>query len=75
LHQMARTRYVSPLTWAIALGADPEAKLRWLARALDEHDANVAFMNTDPMGDVFRSDARTLALLDRLGLPRVTRRT
>lgn len=72
LERMAKTRYVGPMAWMGAHAGDPEAQLQWLARAVDEREGALPLLNTDPAMNPLRALPRYQALLDRLGLPRVT---
>lgn len=44
--------------------------LRWLERAVDGRDPEVAYLKVDPRWDPLRSDPRFAGLLDRLGFTR-----
>jgi TolB-like protein/tetratricopeptide (TPR) repeat protein len=70
LDRLSRRGYVSPLTWYCAWYGEREQH-QWLVRAFDERVGIVPLLNTDPSMDEWRRDARFLALLDRLGLPRL----
>ncbi len=69
LERLARSRYIGPFTWSVAYLWEPE-QLTWLARAFDEHEAQVVLLNVDP-APALRTNPVFLSLLDRLGLPRV----
>lgn len=73
LERVSRSRYVSAFTWACAHAGQPE-QLTWLSRAFDERDGAIALLNADPAPAVhgLHSNPRFRALLDRLGLPRVS---
>ena len=71
LRIMARQRYVSPFSFAVAhtgMGQVEEA-LAALEGSLEEHNAWAWFLPVDPRFDRFRSDERFVSLLTRYGLP------
>ena len=47
---------------------ETENALSWLARAVEQHDLFLAWMNVEPMFDSIRSDARFAELVKRIGL-------
>jgi TolB-like protein/Tfp pilus assembly protein PilF len=51
----------------IGLGQTQEA-LDWLERAYEEHDAWMVFLKVDQLFDPLRSEARFIALLEKVGL-------
>jgi len=48
---------------------DKEQTLSWLEKAYREHDAYVVYLKIDPQFDSFRSEARVVDLMRRIGLP------
>ena len=71
LRTIARQRYVSPYSFAVAhtgLGQIDEA-LAALEETLEEHNAWVWFLPVDPRFDRLRSDERYAAMMARYGLP------
>ena len=73
LERFAKTRYVNALGFASAYWTELPRRLRWLERAFDEREGTVPLLNVDPALDDLRSTPAFVALLDRLGLPRVER--
>jgi TolB-like protein/tetratricopeptide (TPR) repeat protein len=72
LERLSQRQYVSPLAFAAsAYIHDHATRLRWIERAFDEREGNVPLLNVDPMTDDLRSNPAFLALIGRLGLPRV----
>lgn len=67
---LSRTRYIGPFTWSCAHLWEPE-QVTWLTRAFDEHEGQVPMLNVEPGSAHLRTNPVFLALLDRLGLPRV----
>jgi TolB-like protein/Tfp pilus assembly protein PilF len=64
-------QFVSPLSIVAvycALG-DKDDALRWLEKAIDQHDASVSDIPSLPYLDLLRDDSRFRNLLRRLGLP------
>lgn len=71
LRTLARQRYVSPYSFAVAhtgMGQVDEA-LAALEGSLEEHNAWAWFLPVDPRFDRFRSDERFVSLMTRYGLP------
>ena len=62
--------YFIALTY-VGLGQD-EGCLDWLKRASEERSPWVLFMNSDPIFDRIRSDGRFRAILEKVGLPRLS---
>ena len=48
---------------------DKEQAVSWLDKALRSHDPYLVYLKTDPPFDRFRSDARVIELMRRVGLP------
>jgi serine/threonine protein kinase/tetratricopeptide (TPR) repeat protein len=71
---IAAGRYTAPAYVALAYAnsGDMEEGFKWLARAVDENDEEVGWMNVSPVFDVFRKDPRfaELARKAKLELPR-----
>ncbi|HEV7240377.1 MAG TPA: protein kinase [Thermoanaerobaculia bacterium] len=71
LRTIARQRYVSPYSFAVAytgMGRIDEA-LTALEGTLEEHNAWVWFLPVDPRFDRLRSEERFVSLMERYGLP------
>ncbi|HVG23547.1 MAG TPA: protein kinase [Thermoanaerobaculia bacterium] len=71
LRAMARQRYVSPYSFAVAHTGldDVDAALDALRESLEEHNAWMCFVPIDPRFDTLRDDPRFGELLGRYGLP------
>lgn len=70
LHEIARTRYLSPLDFALThagLG-EVDATFDSLDRAYDDRAADLSRIKLLPWPDPIRKDARFAALVARLGL-------
>ena len=65
------SRYVDP--WSVALVytglGDRDQAFVWLQKAVDDRDAQVAFVNNEPAFDSLRSDPRFGTLLQRMRVP------
>jgi tetratricopeptide (TPR) repeat protein len=70
LHVQAQHVYVKPLAFAwIAIGLDErEQALAWLEQAYAERDPYLTLLNADPVYDGLRTDARFIALIQKIGL-------
>jgi TolB-like protein/Tfp pilus assembly protein PilF len=74
LDELAERRYVSPWGRAlIFLGLRDDRVFDWLERGYNERSKGLIYLATDLRFDALRADARFRALLQRLGLPIVTR--
>lgn len=64
------TGYVSAYNVALIYAGlgDTENALSWLARAVEQHDLFLAWMNVEPMFDSIRSEPRFAELVKRIGL-------
>ena len=67
----SRTKYITP--WQIATlytraGMNQEA-LDWLEKAYEEHDANMPYINADPIFDDLRDDPRFREIVRKMKLP------
>jgi tetratricopeptide (TPR) repeat protein len=71
LKEDAKTRYVSPLGFAISYAklGDKDQAFPWLEKAVAEHCPPVVSLKTNPEFDGLRSDPRFTALVKRMGLP------
>ena len=70
LQQLAQSRYVSPLYFAIihlGLGENSTA-LDWLGRAYKERTDRLVYLGAEPMADPLRSDPRFTQLLHKIGI-------
>jgi serine/threonine protein kinase/tetratricopeptide (TPR) repeat protein len=70
LEQLSRTRYVSPLLFALAatgLGEHDEA-FRWLERGYEDRSQMLSELKVEAAFDPLRSDPRFTGLLRRVGL-------
>ncbi len=71
LEDRAKTTYISPSAMAdiyAALGQNEQA-FRWLEKAYEDRNAQLAFLKVDPKVDSLRTDRRFQDLLRRIGLP------
>jgi TolB-like protein/DNA-binding winged helix-turn-helix (wHTH) protein/Flp pilus assembly protein TadD len=71
MQQAAQKGYVSPLDFAYAyarLGQDDEA-FRWLAKAYDDRDPGIIWIQQEPGLNQLHGDPRYRALVRRIGLP------
>jgi hypothetical protein len=70
LDEVGKSRYVSLYHRALAVTGlgDLDAAFALLARACDERDPSLMLLTTEPRFDVLRSDARYVAVIDRIGL-------
>jgi eukaryotic-like serine/threonine-protein kinase len=68
--ELKTKRYIAPSYIALAYAAygDKEEGVKWLTRAVEENDEEVAWMNVSPMFDVFRSDPRFAELMHKAKL-------
>jgi len=64
------TGYISAYNVALIYAGlgDRENALSWLARAVEQHDLFLAWMNVEPMFDSVRADPRFADLVKRIGL-------
>ena len=67
----SKTKYVTP--WQVATlytraGMNEEA-LNWLEKAYEEHDANMPYINADPIFDDIRQDTRFREILRKMKFP------
>lgn len=71
LENLARSRYVSPLYFAVVhLGLGENNKtLDWLDRAYRERTDRLVYLDAEPMADPLRSDPRFAQLLHKIGIP------
>jgi TolB-like protein/tetratricopeptide (TPR) repeat protein len=67
LEGISRERYVPSYAFALLYAGlgEPEPALEWLERAYDAHDVHIVLLVVDPKWDVFRSDTRFQALIER----------
>ena len=70
LEEIARHGYVSPVIFAIVYSSlgDSGRTFDWLDRAIAEHDLYLIFLESGPLYDRWKSDARFQAILRRVGL-------
>jgi tetratricopeptide (TPR) repeat protein len=71
IRERAKQAYVAPYDLAgvyIGLG-DKEQALAMLAKSMDAHDAELAFLATAPEFDILHEDSRFKAMIARLGFP------
>jgi TolB-like protein/Flp pilus assembly protein TadD len=71
LKLLAQTRYVSAIYFACVYAGlgDNKMALDWLAKAYNEHNDRLVYLNVDPMADPLRSEPRFQNLMKRLHLP------
>ena len=71
LRLMARQRYVSPYSFAIAHTGLEQTDLALAAieQSLEEHNAWMCFLPIDPRFDTIRREPRFVSLVERYGLP------
>jgi len=70
LEELSKQRYFSPYRVALihaGLG-DKDKAVEWLERAYEKCDANLIWLNVDPLLDGLRSDPRLANLVRRVGL-------
>jgi hypothetical protein len=69
LIERSKTSYVTP--WQVATlytrAGVTEKALDWLEKAYDSHDANMPYLNVDPIFDDLRPHPRFQALLAKMG--------
>jgi TolB-like protein/Flp pilus assembly protein TadD len=77
LKRLRKSRYVQPNFIALIYAAlgDIEEAFRWLERAYEERDEDLALLKVDPRFDGLRADPRFKSLMERVGLANVHRRT
>jgi tetratricopeptide (TPR) repeat protein len=73
LVEMRKTTYVSSisLAWVCAALGRTDAAFYWIDKAIEERSPELLGMNAEPMFDSIRDDPRFVAMLARVGLPRV----
>ena len=67
LEAVSRERYVPPYARALVhagLG-EADAAFEWLERAFQARDVHLVFLPVDPKWDLFRTDTRFQAIIDR----------
>ena len=69
LNGLSKQRYISPYYVAAIYAAmnDKQESFKWLQKAYDERDLNLAYANADPAFDGLRSDPRFATLLANIG--------
>jgi TolB-like protein/DNA-binding winged helix-turn-helix (wHTH) protein/Tfp pilus assembly protein PilF len=77
LHAQSKHRYVPALYFgAINIGlGDLDAGMSWLEKAYREHSDYLIYLNVDPMADTLRSNPRFQAVLRKIGISEVSKRT
>jgi tetratricopeptide (TPR) repeat protein len=74
LVDLAARRYVSPYSIALVHAglAEHDEAFRWLERACEERADRLVFLDVDPAFDPMRSDPRFGAIVDRIGVKRLS---
>ncbi len=70
LKALSNQHYIPPVNIALVyngLGDQNEA-LSWLEKACDDRDVRLTLLKVEPRWDSFRSNARFVAILKRIGL-------
>ena len=72
LDERAKSSFVPPMcfAWVHVGRGDATSAIRYLERAVEQHDVQVLCIRASPSSDPIRGDSRFQRLVDRLGLPR-----